>query len=156
MSESTSENKSVSLKRIEIRPQQWLAELVETTMKEQKIKTVTEALHYLARELLVLRENPKMETVEYPECGWRIFNPRTNLYECLNPKPPVNLKHFSKDGLFPEVCVRCQNVKIVKKTTQTRQQNVKKTYRYQKRRKKPEENYSKWYDATQPYKGDTY
>jgi len=155
MNESVSENKSVSLKRIDFRPQEWFAELVETTMKEQKIKTVTEAMHYLARELLVLRENPKFETVEYPECDLRIFNPRTNLYECLKLKPPVNLKHFSKDGLFPEICVKCQNVKIVKKTTQTKQQNVKKSYRYQKP-KKEKENYREWYDATQNYKGETY
>ena len=155
MNESTSENKRVSIERIHFRPQEWLAELVETTMKEQKIKTVTEAMHYLARELLVLRENPKFENVEYPECGWRQYDTRTKLYECLNPKPPVNLKHFSKLGLIAGVCEKCKNVKIVKKTTQTRQQNVKKQYRYQKPRKKPED-YSKWNDATQNYKGDTY
>ena len=139
MNEKTSENKSVSVKRINIRVEKWFGELVQTTMREQKLKTVTEAMHFLLRELEILkeqqqrRENPEIETdlqkdleQPFPPCDLRVLDTQTNHYECLNLKPRVNLKHFSKSGLQPQVCIKCKSVKIVEKATDNRRKTVKK------------------------------
>lgn len=158
MNSKTSENKSLLPKSIHFRPLPALDEAIKTLMETHKINK-TEAIEHIFREWQILtRQKPEIETdleedLEFPECkDWRQFDKRTGRYECLNPKPPVNLKHFSKLGLIAGVCRKCKNVKVIEKATEIRHKTVKKQKVYQYPKKKKEwEDKRTWADPTQPY-----
>ena len=142
MSKEVSENKSVLPKKISFRPTKAIDEAIKDLMKTHKINK-TQAIEHIFREWQILtqqspdftngKKSPAAKVAEsnpldepYPPCDFRIFNTRTNLNECINTKPPVNLKHFSKFGLLPKICNVCKSVKIVQKATDSTLKTVKK------------------------------